>query len=173
MVCFFASRSLVQFVWYTIPPRQPCKVFSQWLIIYPRVYRLQHSPNLAIRVKKYLQLGTVQGNCEKFSSLFVRLTIMMEVIIHQIANQRWPMIWIWRVILISRFGSAMPHIWITIYFSSIQQTCAPFPVMKHNVPQCSLMADSQSLVSWLGQLSGLAALAAQSCMLTWDFANMG
>ena len=50
-------------------------------------------------------------------------------------------------------------------FSSIQQTCAPFPVMKHNVPHCSLMADSQSLVSWLGQLSSLAAPAAQSCML--------
>ena len=27
-------------------PQQPCKVFSHWLIIYPREYRLQHSPNL-------------------------------------------------------------------------------------------------------------------------------
>ena len=29
----------------------------------------------------------------------------MQVIIHQIANQRWTLIWIWRVILINRFGS--------------------------------------------------------------------
>ena len=37
--------------------------------------------------------------------------------------------------------------------------------MKHNVHQCNLMDGSQSLVSWLGQLSdGLAALAAHSCM---------
>ena len=34
-----------------------------------------------------LQLGTVQGDCEKLSGLFVWLTIMMQVIIHQIANQ--------------------------------------------------------------------------------------
>ena len=27
-------------------PQQPCKVFSHWLIVYTRVYRLQHSPNL-------------------------------------------------------------------------------------------------------------------------------
>ena len=58
--------------------------------------------------------------------------------------------------------SVMPYIWITIYFSSIQQTCAPFPGMKHNVHQCSLMDDSQSLVSWVGQYQ--AALAAHSCM---------
>ena len=99
----------------------------------------------------------------------------MQVIIHEIANQRWTLIWIWRVILIRWFGSVQCY---AIYmnnhiFSSIQQTCAPLPGMKHNVPQCSLMDDSQSLVSWLGQVSGLAALAAQSCMLTWDFANMG
>ena len=54
----------------------------------------------------------------------------------------------------------MPYIWITIYFFSIQQTCAPFPGMKHNVPQCSLMADS---LKWAGWVS-LAAPAAQSCM---------
>ena len=30
---------------------------------------------------------------------------MMQVIMHQIANQRWTLIWIWKVILISRFGS--------------------------------------------------------------------
>ena len=29
----------------------------------------------------------------------------MQVIIHQIGNQRWTLIWIWRVILISRVGS--------------------------------------------------------------------
>ena len=46
MVCSFASRSLIQFFQYTIPPQQPCKVFSHWLIIYPREYKLQHSPNL-------------------------------------------------------------------------------------------------------------------------------
>ena len=33
-----------------------------------------------IRVRKYLQLGTVQGDCEKFSSLFVWLTFMMQVV---------------------------------------------------------------------------------------------
>ena len=97
-----------------------------------------------IRVRKYLQLGTVQGDCEKLSSLFVWLTIMRQVIIHQIANQRWALIWIWRAILISRFVSVQCY---AIYmnnhiFSSIQQTCAPFPVMKLNVPGCSLMADS-------------------------------
>ena len=27
-------------------PQQPCKVFSHWLIVYTRVKRLQHSPNL-------------------------------------------------------------------------------------------------------------------------------
>ena len=91
---------------------------------------------------------------------------MMQVIIHEIANQRWTLIWIWRVILINRFGSVQCYV---IYmnnhiFSSIQQTCAPFPGMKLNVPQCSLMDDSQSLVSWLGQFSVLAALAAHLCM---------
>ena len=36
------------FNFFSIPflPQQPCKVFSHWLIIYPREYRLQHSPNL-------------------------------------------------------------------------------------------------------------------------------
>ena len=100
----------------------------------------------------------------------------MQVIIHQIANQRWTVIWTWRVISISRFGNVQcyaTYIWITIYFSSIPQTCAPFPVMKHNVHQCSLMADSQSLASWLGQLSGLTALAAQSCMLRMGLRKHG
>ena len=46
---------------------------------------------------------------ETFYSLFVWLTIMMQVTIHQIANQRWTLIWIWRVILISRFGSVQCH----------------------------------------------------------------
>ena len=39
---------------------------------------------------------------------------------------------------ISRY---FPASWINFFFS-IQQTCAPFPGTKHNVPQCTLMADS-------------------------------
>ena len=91
-----------------------------------------------------LQLGPVQGDCEKWSGLFVWLTIMMQAVIHEKANQILTLIWIWRVILISDLAvfSDMLYIWITIYFFSIQQTCAPFPGTKHNVPQCSLMADS-------------------------------
>ena len=33
----------------------------------------------------------------------------MQVTIHQIANLGWTLIWIWRVILISRFGSVQCH----------------------------------------------------------------
>ena len=32
------------YVQYTIPP--PAAMLGHWLIIYPRLYRLQHSPNL-------------------------------------------------------------------------------------------------------------------------------
>ena len=68
----------------------------------------------------------------------------------------------------------MPYIWITIYFSSIQQTCAPFSGMKHNVPQCSLMADNQSLVSWLGQLSGFpSGLSCPSCPIMHAYMGLG
>ena len=88
----------------------------------------------------------------------------MQVTLHQIANQRWTLIWIWRVILFSRFGSVQCHaIYMNnhIFFSSIQQTRAPFTLMKHDVPHCSLMVDSQSSVSPRGRS---AALATQSCM---------
>ena len=110
MVYFFCvSRPYSFFFGIPFLPQQPCKVFSHWLIfIYPRVYRLQQSQSggcRTIRVRKCLQLGTIQGDREKVYSLFVWLTIMMQVTIHQIANQRWTLIWIWRVILISRFGS--------------------------------------------------------------------
>ena len=51
----------------------------------------------------------------------------MQVTIHQIANLGWTLIWIWRVILISRFGSVQCHAMCMnnhIFFSSIQQVCA-------------------------------------------------
>ena len=73
----------------------------------------------------------------------------MHVTIHQIANQRWTLIWIWRVILISRFGSVQCHaIYMNnhILFLNSTDTCS-IHANENDVPHCSLMVDSQSLVS--------------------------
>ena len=89
----------------------------------------------------------------------------MQVIIHQIANQRWTLIWIWRVILISRFGSVQCYaIYMNDHIFFLNSTVLHSREWKNNAHQCSLMDDSQSLVSRLGQLQGLAAVAAHSCM---------
>ena len=45
MVCFLRLEALLFLFSIPFLPQQQCKVFSHWLIIYPRVYRLQHSPN--------------------------------------------------------------------------------------------------------------------------------
>ena len=48
---------------FSIPflPQQPCKVFSHWLIIYTRLYRLQHSPNLVdVGIARVSEFGTLQ-----------------------------------------------------------------------------------------------------------------
>ena len=45
MVCMFASRSLIQFVQYTIPQPAAMKGLLSLADFYPRVYRPQHSPN--------------------------------------------------------------------------------------------------------------------------------
>ena len=117
---FFSKPNSICAVYHFMKPNSICAVYHSvknylpqqllWLADYSS-YGIQTATQSqpggcrTIRVRKYLQLGTVQGDCEKFSSLFVWLTIMMQVIIHQIANQRWTLIWIWKVILISRFGS--------------------------------------------------------------------
>ena len=90
----------------------------------------------------------------------------MQVIIHQIANQRWTLIWIWRVILISRFGIVKCYaIYMNnhIFFLNSTDMCS----IPRNETQCSSVQSDgwQSIFSELaGSVSGLAALAAHSCM---------
>ena len=63
--------------------QQPCKFFSHWLIIYPREYRLQTQSQpggcRTIRVRKYLQLGTVQGDW-KILSFFMNSFLYMVAV---------------------------------------------------------------------------------------------
>ena len=46
MVWFFCVSEPYSVCSIPFLPQQPCKVFSHWLIVYTRVKRLQHSPNL-------------------------------------------------------------------------------------------------------------------------------
>ena len=98
----------------------PNSIFSS-IFLGPIFSGQRHTP-ISFQAE-YPPRGTVQGDYEKLSGLFVWLTIMMQAIIHEKANQILTLIWIWRVILISRFGSVQCYaiyIWITIYFFSIQ-----------------------------------------------------
>ena len=90
----------------------------------------------------------------------------MQVIIHQIANQRWTLIWIWRVILISRFGSVQCYaIYMNnhIFFLNSTDMCS----IPENETYCSSVQSDgwQSIFSELaGSVTCLNALAAHSCM---------
>ena len=91
---------------------------------------------------------------------------MMQVIIHEIANQRWTLIWIWRGILISRFGSVQCYVIYMnnhIFFLNSTDMCS----IPGNETSCSSVQSDgwQSIFSELaGSVTGLAALAANSCM---------
>ena len=100
------------------------------------------------------RVSTCQKNCNTID--------LRRAQVNEKANQILTLIWIWRVILISRFGSVQWYaIWITIYFFS--------QFNRHVLHSRERNIMFLSALWWLtvfSELAGscLAASAAQSCM---------
>ena len=105
-----------------------------------------------------LQLGPVQGDCEKSSGLFVWLTIMMQAIIHEKANQILTLIWIWRVA--DWQCSVICHMNNHIFFSQFNRH------VLHSRERNIMFLSALWWLTVFSELAGscLAASAAQSCM---------